>query len=257
MIVSNAEILTLLGLASSATEADLGLIGLLHPKAEATVKTFLQNDVEYKQHVEFLPARNQFSEANEFVDVDVSATTVTLVPSSRNNHVLQLKHTPVWLASLEVREDPGAYGGQVSGSFATATILVSGTDYYLDVCETLADVETGDGGNISRTGHLIRIGAWSAVARSVKVTYYGGWKASQLDTIVSDIKLAVIEMVTRAYATAKMRGRRLSPVVSERIGKTAVVYSEAITQAALASVSSVPSDIAVKLQPYRHYGRQN
>ena len=255
MILSRAELLTYLGIAGSATNADIGLLELVHPKAEATIKTFLQNDIEYQQHIEYLPSRDRFEQRDNFVDVQLSATTVTLVPGARYNRILQVKHVPIWLASLEIREDHGAYAGQATGAFGASTVLVNGVDYYLDVNENLADIESGDGGDISRTGHLTRVGNWSTIARSIKVTYYGGWKAVHLDATVADIKGAVLEMVTRAYALPKARGRRLGPVVSESLGKTSTTYSEAIIRAAMMLVSSVPLDVLHKLQNYRHYGR--
>src|SRR5262249_53235844 len=162
-------------------------------KAEAVVKARLQNDLEYAQHTEFLPAGNRFEDRDNFVDLSIRGNTVTLIPGTRNNRILQLRHVPVWTSTLQVWEDSGAIGGQAEGAFPDSTKLVIGVDYYNDVDTTL-NIGTGGSGtdSISRTGNLIRIGNWAITPRCIKVVYYGGWQPSHFDSIVADIKAAVI-----------------------------------------------------------------
>lgn len=254
MICTRAELLTAMGIVSTVTESELAALNFAHGRAEWLVKTYLQNDVEYAQHVEYLPIRDRLSDRNVLVDAQIRGNVATFIPGTTNNRILQLKHTPVWRYGLEVREDSGAYGNQASGAFSSATILNVGVDYFLDVGEQIGFGASGLV-DISKTGHLVRIGNWSIMPKSIKVTYYGGWNSDHLSTVASPIRDAVILAVTKALAQVKVWKGGRGPIVSESLGKTSRTYSEAAILQLTGLMSRLPLEAIQLLQEFRNYGR--
>jgi hypothetical protein len=248
VIASRAELLVALGKASSISDADLALLNTIHPRAERAVKSYMQCDIEYAQKTEYLPIGRQAES-----DVNLEAFGMVngrVVRESRRSRLdkLQLKHTPVITTDLAVYEDTGAYAGQASGAFAAATLLTSGTEYYLDL----------DDASLSRSGQLVRIGGtWSTEPRSIKVTYNGGWTATQLDAEAAPIKEAVVIAAARAYwgwkTNAATDGK--GAMASESIGKYSVSYGGASAVAGSGLMVDVPEEAQRLLQPFRNYGR--
>lgn len=213
MILSRAEILTYLGKAASATDAEVALIDMLHPMAEAAVKAYLDNDLEYQQHVEYYPLGEDrtWDRETTLADYGIVGNRAVVNTGPAGTNILALKHTPVWQSGLEVREDVGAYAGTTQDAFADETELTLGVDYYLDV-DDVPNV-------LSRTGLLYRIGAWPTEPRSIKVTYYGGETAQRLATIASDVKYATLLTAAKMFLSAKPLWHEAGPKVSESIGK--------------------------------------
>jgi hypothetical protein len=250
MIVRKAELLVFMQKASSLAAADEALLDLIHPLAEGVLSAWMQQNLKYEQHVEYLPiGKPQLDNDYPLSDIDFRSETAGFIGGRAGTEFLQLKHLPVALTGLEVREDVGAYGGQVSGSFSDETILTLGTDYYLDVDDASA--------SLSRSGILWRIGAWPAEPRSIKVTYYGGYSATQLadSTVASAVKLAALQTVSAAFWTAKnlAKSQGIGPKMSESIGKYS--YSHAAEWAAARLSLAVPQEAMINLQPFRNYGR--
>jgi hypothetical protein len=256
MICSRPEMLTALGMASSATDQELGLLNFAHPKAEWLVKQYLQNDVEYAMHVEYLPNRDRLTDRDILVDAQIRGNTATFIPGAVDNRKLQLKHTPVWISgivdgdTIEVREDSDAYGGQSTSPFPSASILVRGRDYMVDINEQIGGVD------VSKNGQLIRIGSWSIMPRSIKVTYPGGWTAAHLDGVASGIKAAVAVTVIKAFNQAVVwrGGKGRGPVVSESLGHTSVMYSESLARMT-GLMTGLPPEAKEYLQPFLNYAR--
>lgn len=250
MLCTNAEILIALGKTGTISAADQDLLSLVKPLAESSLKQYLQQNLEYAQTVEYLPIGLPRQIPDSLPagagDIEFTATRALFVGGRAGSEALQLKNLPVASVGLEVREDVGAYAGQASGAWGSDTILTAGEDFYLDM-----DYE-----GISHTGLLFRIGQWPTEPRSVKVTYYGGYSATQMGADAAGaIKLAAIETVVAAFKRAKDRQNSAGPKTSETIG----VYSYSTSAQLAADANGVNHDIPysamMRLSPYRNFGR--
>lgn len=260
MITRKAEILVALGKAGSITAAEEGLLDMIHPLAEAAVLDYMQHDIKIVQHVEYLPIGTADSRESTLDDIDFRAGSAVFTFGGRGVDGLQLKHTPVWLTGLEVKEDVGANAAQTASSFGSETVLTLGSDYFLDVDDPAETDLTGASVAVtalSRTGILHRIGAWPTEPRSVKVTYYGGLGVNQLARGAgAAVKLAIVRTVCQMYWAMKSNQTSggSGPKQSETIGK----YSYSRGGTSVASLSAglvIPADAKMLLQPHRNYGR--
>ena len=252
MIVSMAEVLVALNKASTATDSELALLEMLMPLVESSLKSYIQSTLKRPDvaHVEFLPiGKPDFSREDYLLDdLQKGGDEFVFAGGRAGTEILQLKHTPVIETSLEVREDIGAYAGQAASAFPDSTILTQGTDYWLDI-----DSEN-DG--YSRTGFLYRTGAWPAEPRSVKVTYFGGWTAADLDSDPAGaIKLAFLETIVNEFWFYTGRKSRSGggTLISESIGN----YSYATDGSIVQDISgfNIPPKAMQRLEPFRNYGR--
>lgn len=256
MLCRKAEVLVFMKLASTTlSAADEALLDLIHPLAEASIYNFLQQELNYERHIEYLPVgepRKSTDYRLEDADFLPGGGGVVLRSQRPGSDYLQLKHAPVTTFGIEVREDINAYAGQnPDGQFSDSTILTPGSDYYLDADER--KMVDGHSVHLSRSGVLRRVGAWPVEPRSVKVTYYGGWAASQLHTnAAGSVRLAAIQTVANAFWAAKNQadsdGR--GPKMSESIGKYSYSFGQ---QLAAQQFAPVPASAQLLLQPHRTY----
>ena len=247
MIASKAEILTLLGKTDSLSAADEALLAMLHPLVESAVEGYLQFEVGYKPHVEYLPIGQSLSDRDLIQEPYLRNTTVTFSHVPPGADTLQLKHTPVWLSGLEVREDVGAFAGQASVAFGSDTILAIGDDYYLDVDDAAA--------GISRTGILYRFGRWPTEPRSIKATYYGGVSHANLAGAWGDIKLAAAMSVSHCFQLFKSRQDDEGPKQSESIGGYSYSLVAAFANEVASGGAAVPAGAKSLLFRHRNFGR--
>ncbi len=252
-ILSDAEILIALG-----TSVLDDLAKLVYTPVEHLVFNYLRYNPVQRTNVEYYPINPVDGGESGVMLVDSRNGRAVLTPASYiYGDILALKNRPAWNDStLEVREDFGAMAGQKSGSFGTPTILTKGVDYWMDVDDT-----TG----FSKSGILYRVGgSWATEPGSIKVTYKGGYTASQLSgaaadsSLVSDIKLATAMALVWNYKQLKLN-QRVSPTVgftpgpitSESIGP----YSYSASGGALFTFSAaLPASVHQILQPHRYYG---
>jgi len=226
MIAAKAEVLTLLGKTDSITADDSALLDMVMPLADSEIKGFLQQVVEFGQQTELLPiGQPDLQIDGELDSFEKVGDRFVYNSGAQGLSVMQLKHLPVWNTGIEVYEDVGSNAGQSSGAFAAATLLTSGIDYWLDIDDSTETAVSGGTTytGVSRTGLLHRYGSWPVEPRSVKVVYYGGVTASQLNgSFAGDIKQSAIETAAMYYNRAKATqggGRKASDMVSESIGK--------------------------------------
>lgn len=255
MLCRKAELLVFMKSAGTISSADEQLLDLIHPLAESSIYAWLQQNMEYERHIEYLPVGeplNKDDYALEDIQFKPGGTGAVLRSQRGGTDYLQLKHTPVTTFGIEVCEDLDARGGQnPNGAFGPDTVLTLGEDYYLDSDERL--VADGHSVHLSRSGILRRIGAWAVEPRTVRVTYYGGWSATQLTSKVAGaVKLAALETVVAAFWAAKHsadnEGR--GPKMSESIGK----YSYSVGQhAAGMGAMALPPSAIDRLQAFRSY----
>lgn len=251
MICTRAEILLALGRESSATAAEVALLDVLMPLVDSVIGDFLRRNVKYQQHVEYLPmglaTTGDDNVALDDADIRVTSNIVTIRGRAfEGTSILQLTHTPVALAGLKIREQPDGYAGQSDDAFSAATVLTEGVDYFLDVDDTE---------NLSMTGHVHRFGAWPTEPRSLKVTYYGGYTAEQLNgDMAGSIKLAAILSNVKAFNQFKsFQSSATGPKTSESIGKYS--YTRGLSQVFAGGGFTIPYEAQRLLMPHRSMSR--
>ena len=238
-IVTRAEVLAFLGKGSNVTDAEDGILQFIRTRVERSVKTYLGYNVEQSTYIHFLPETNRAVRNDgvaiyrDLVGTRVVAATIGGTKEGLNLHVPELPLRSV----SEIREDPGAYGGQGSSDFPDSTILVAGEDYYIDLIES----------GLSKSGVLRRIGpSWSTKARSIKVSYTAGYTATELRSgIAADIAYATLLAIQAAFSK---RGDTQGTIESEKLGDYAVKY-------AIDKPGRMPRASRSLLQPYVRYSR--
>ena len=166
--------------------------------------------------------------------------------------------------TLNVQECAGAYFGQAANT--TWETLTKGTHYAIEVDED----ESSDGGHVSRSGHLVRMGTeWPKSRGSVKVTYRAGFTPTEFKgtltgeadyTDASDIYLSALQAIGRAYNQAKMHqytqqtGRPGGLAVSESIGGYSYSLDGSSAQMLMGMGMTLPVEAQHRLQKYRKYG---
>ncbi len=247
MIARRAEILTALGLTSTATDDDIGLVNMLQPRVERAIENYIGFAVEQVTREELLPTF-----VNPEIDRDLTSWDVVggrVVEFLGGSRVLTVTYAPL-RSIVAVYEDRTAYAGQNPGAFGPETLLTQGIDFYTDVDET----------GICRSGQLIRLGSWPGTPRSVKIQYVSGYTRAELDGAAgpidaSDIALAVIEQIRddfnwykRNMPTAYRAG---GPVISERLADWGVRYDNKDTPAS--GKPSLSTRVKEILERYTNY----
>jgi len=226
MIVNRAEVLTYLGLSSSSTNEDLGIINLIHNQAENSLKTWLRYNPERAAHVELYPVTSSIRETDTFLDSDGMKASFREAQSGLNRSLL-LNHMPVVNdSSFEIREDPNAQSGQAPNAFPSSSILTKGVDYRIDIQEVTAA--------LSFTGRIFRIGfGWMNRTGTLQVTYNAGYTADQLNGTSADgvdasaLKMGALETIQNAFSRARAdqsKAGTAGKVVAETIGDYEVTY---------------------------------
>lgn len=235
MICTRADLLVYLGKGTTATNQDLGLIQLVHRQVENAVRKYLRYNPEQTTYTsEYHPRRSPFPDAQ------------AMGGTKHGPLVIHLSNRPV-RSITEIREDTNGNFGQESGSFAAATALTSGSDYFLEI----------DEGGVCRTGAVRRSNGsrWPVALGSVRVDYVAGYSADELRGDVSDhsndasdIMLAV--QVAAAYWMSKtdhLQEGKVGAITGERLGD----YSYSVDASTMADPDKLPDEAKGLLKPYR------
>jgi hypothetical protein len=255
MLVTDVDARTFCGI----PEGD-PVLPLIHRSIEKDIEQFLGWNPERRAYTRTYPKGEPGGRDDYFVGA------YGVIPrAGGTTDVLQLDHKYVLDDGiLNVQECAGAYYGKAPGT--TWQTLTKGQDFVLEVDQD----ESSDGGHVSRSGHLIRMGTeWPKSRGSVKVTYTAGFTATELSGIMggeadytnaSDIKLAVLQSIGRAYNQAKMHqysqatGRPGGLVSSESIDGYSYSLDGAVAQATMGLGMTLPPEVQARLQKYRKYG---
>ena len=181
-ISTQGEVRVALGLTGTFSDADRATMEAVLRQTDAKVRNVLRYDPERKVHTNRLypvsDARSSNVVGGGVWDVNTAGTRAILQTRAGGGE-LQLTHLPVRQITA-LSEDRAAHAGKASGAFGTA--LTEGTDFYTDwdVTNLGTDgAEANDG--ISYSGLVYRVGShWPTRARSVQVTYIGGFTADEL-----------------------------------------------------------------------------
>lgn len=217
-IVTVPEVLSYLGLGSSATESEIGQVQMLKQWAEAATRRFLGTHVVQTTYTHILPP------VHSYLNSSGGGLDDRFRPEL--GPFLRLPEYPV-RSITSIHEDENALGGAASNAFPSDSELTEGTDFYLDV---------GISG-FSKYGTVIRYNNnWSSLPGSIKVVYVAGYSAAELDGDVtennfdaSDIKFGVLRAVVDAYNDMRQQqggfGGGGGALASERLGDYSVKYA--------------------------------
>ena len=266
-ICSTAEVLTYLGLASNATDAQRGLVEMLMPLTDAAIKSFLGWNVIQTTYTHLLPDIDLF--AISYNDLGIPVDVV----ANRINYAF-----PGWPVILQAPEIPlrsvtslyadySSLGGQNSSDFPANTLQVQGTDFYVDFDGALPSDTIPYTSEISWTGHIRRwIGVWPARQRAIKLTYVAGFTPDEIDgktaipyRRIQDIKFAAILAAAAAYNEARatqINGLGAQgPITQERIKDAAFTYDADAVRNMTGMFSRLPFKVEQLLRPHMRITR--
>jgi hypothetical protein len=239
MICARAEILAFLGKGGSVTDQEDGLINLLSPMVEQSVKRFVGYSIEQATHTHFLPRDRRggnVDPAVRYYDVQGGKAVGATIGGVAEAAMLLVPEIPL-RSITNLYEDTSAYAGQGSSDFTASTELTSGSDFYVQY----EPAGLSMGGIIHRTG-----GYWPAKNGTVKVVYVGGYTQAELSTgIAADIKLACLLSIQHAFG---QRGESAGTIKAERLGDYAVTY-------AVERAAQMPRQARKLLGPFVSFGK--
>lgn len=145
----------------------------------------------------------------------------------------------------EIREDYAARFA-ASGYFGSDTLLVDGTDYYLEM----------DNDNFSKSGRVIRYGRnWSPAAGTIRITYVAGLSAAELDDEYSFVKLALLDDLRskfNAVASERISSGKGGPLKKETYyGDVSFEYETGSASRSSSLVRDLSDSTKSRLQPIR------
>jgi hypothetical protein len=189
----------------------------------------------------------------------VYAGTTAEYLSGTGHERLQLRKGLPVISIQNLYEDNGGYFGQLSGGFASSSLLTRGSDYILEYTDVL-----DDGTNVSLSGHVLKIGAFTTVRPEQWLpTHYGKWPMGQgnikveytagWSTLPGNIVLATNIAVSHHALKVRQNAENQSDalITSEHLGDYSVSYA---TEAETEDLDAfLPRRSRALLQPYRRY----
>ena len=268
-ICKPSEVATYLGLASTATDAQMALIEMLQPMVDAAIKTFLGYEVVLNNYEHILPDTDLFQIGYDNIGYPIDVIQNRIAYGMPGQPlILQLPEIPVRSVQA-LYADYTAAGGQNPGDFAANTALVQGTDYYVDYDGVLPTQQVPFMTGVCWSGHLKRWlgGVWPMRQRTMLVKYTAGISPDEFDGIipffpsrrVMDIKLAAIMACAAEYNQAKATGVNglgaQGPIISESVGYTKFTYSETSVAQMTGMMTQLPMAVQLRLQPHARIKR--
>lgn len=219
-IADLSEVLLVLGLDSSITEHERAVADWSLNRAEAAVRRCLRYDPVKTSRTEFYPLRDFSRGSREAVWEATSTEAYIRRLSEASTNELLVLHVPVRSSpAIDLRIDYDGRGGTRSGSFATSTKKVEGTDFWPNY-----DMVDSDGNSVCRDGIIRSEGRWPVNAGSIKIVYTAGYSAEELhgqDSVIdaSPILDAVVVEASRRAKSVFLNKK------STRVGWTAGAFS--------------------------------
>jgi hypothetical protein len=173
-LVTFAECVSFCGMATTATDHQMGILQAVKGSCERAIRAELLSGIIQSQYTEYLPKMANPADMRDQIRSYLSPYHI-----ADSGTILQLSELPV-RSIVSVCTDRSGRSGQNPLGFPVTDDLVLGTDYYLDV--------EFDG--FSSTGQLVRINwAWNAEVGSIKVVYVAGYTDRELRGDVEDYRL--------------------------------------------------------------------
>lgn len=227
-LTTTATVKTLLGITGTAEDSKLDL---LVNYADAAIKRYLGRDIESTSYPG--AATNGRGDGGYY--------------SGNGSRWLVLRQRPVTTLTSIYLDATGRWGQNPDGSFASATLLVAGTDYALDYDGYLGSAAASHSGLVQRIGGVWPQSHWYAAGRlladpqpaqgNIKVAYTAGFSS-----VPADIAQAAALLVA-FWRNIEPRGQALQ---SESLG----AYSYSLASAGEGG-AGLPKDVRRLLAPYR------
>jgi hypothetical protein len=280
MLITEAEVRVILGLASTITDQERALLTMVIPAACGKIAQHLGYDPEQGVQTELQP-RLEISGGPAMqgpnTDYDyisnTSNTRAVLRPYASQGRTLQLNRLPV-RAVTSLYLNQAAYAGQAADPFPSTCLMTQGSDYWIEFDEPLAsDAKKG----ISRSGCLFSQGIWPVTPHCVRVTYRAGYSPTELqgrataDEVASDgtitqagvnasgiLRAALLIAVKQfhqwsVYAKKSIIGFQPGPIQSESLGDYS--YSQGMVKGIADMTMDMPAEAIRELEPFVNYGR--
>lgn len=250
-LATTSDVLSWLGISSSHSADDDFIVAVLMASMDRMFADYLGFSPAQATRTEYYPSRVTMNQRDNLIDGWERAGSNKVVPIDRyrsERRIIALRHLPV-RSIASVYENPDAWMTSPP-TFDAGHLLTAGTNYMLDVDE--------DG--LSRTGFLINnTGPWSSGDRAVKVTYVGGYTASELAADYGVFRHAYLEAVQIAYNACRVHrfseasGRMVGVMTSESLGDWSASYDALTSQKLYGLENHLPSATMKRLECYRNY----
>lgn len=266
ILTSISDLYDDLGLtAATATAAEQQIILLSIRRAEGAVFRHLKYNPAMSVKTEFYPRLDMSLGSREAVwESNDSVAYLRYLADAATNE-LQIGRLPIrekdteGANGIDLRIDYDGRSGTRSGSFASDTLKVEGTDFYPNY-----DLVDSNGYKVCMDGVIKSEGRWPAIAGSVKITYVAGYSALELagtDSVIdaSPIREACIDEAVRrvhkAYSRMKKRtGFGTGALTSERLGDYSYSADGKILNAMVGTSADIMAETALKLESFVNFG---
>ena len=270
-ICSPAEVISYVGKGASVSDSDRGLVEMLMPMVDGTIKSYLGYEVLQTTYTHLLPDTDLYDsvyntpwDLGEPYDVIQNKISFGMLGMPQ---ILQTPEIPLRsITSFYV--DFAAAGGQRTGDFSAGTLLTLGTDYYVDFDAPAVGASVPYNSGVSWAGQIRRYmgGLWPYRMRTGQVTYVAGISPDELDGVVAfpsrrvtDIKYAAVMACAAAFLQAKATQANglgaQGPIVSERIGDATFQYDADSVRNMVGMQSELPWNVKQLLNPHRRMMR--
>jgi len=256
-IIGDELVLLELGLSSSPTDEERAIVQQAVVKAEGAVIKFLGYDPAQRSRTEFYPQidLSRVGDAGVWEVNDTEAYIRRISQAATDE--LQLKHIPIrGTPAIDLRIEYDGRFGTKTGSFATSSQKVEGTDFWAQY-----DSLDSSGNKICSDGILRSYGRWPSEPGAVKVVYTAGYTAAELegqDLIVdaSPIMDAIVEESLRRakkvlvlWKKNSRTGHNAGVLTSEGLGEYNYSLSTSAVEKML-SAGGLSLESREKLQPF-------
>lgn len=229
-IISAPDLTTLIKMNGfDLTAAESAVLTIMHSVMEQALKDYIGYDIEQGEHTEFLPAQSSQFAVEGFTGAYEGSEAGALPVFEGQGHwrELYIRHRPI-RSFTSVHENLSAWdvsGVGGTGDWPAAAVLTEGSEFVADWEEP----------GICWSGKLIRNGAWSRVARTVRVIYTAGLTEEELASNEYAVfrhaaLFAVIANMHLLKALAKQSdGFKPGPITSESLADWSASYSGSFT----------------------------
>lgn len=253
MIVTEAELRLVLGLSSTITDEERGVLLTVHKEAEQAVRRYLGYDPEQAERTEFLPRGDYLGTA--YGAWESTGAYAVWTPADIVNELL-VAHIPIRsISSLRVDRD-GRFGTR-AGSFGAETAWTEGVDFW----------PTYEASGVCKSGLIQASTSWPVSAGSVRITYTAGLTAAELSGnttnrivdgsgISEAVKLTAVKGM-ETYMTRRKKTRLgwiPGALASETLGSYSYSTDSAALSAAVGMLKKLPPQAEQACADWRHYG---
>lgn len=261
-IVDVSEVLLELGLQDSTTDYERALVLHCITKAEGAVRRYLKYDPVLATRTEYYPIMN-FSgsgSGRQIWEATSSSAYVRELAEAATSE-LQLQHIPIRSSTApQVFVDYDGRSGEQNGSFADATELTLGTDFWPSY-----ELIDSDSNKVCKSGILRSEGRWPGTPGSVKVIYTAGYTQTELrgqDSVLdaSGIWEAVLAESIRRVKKATSRGKSnqlglaAGAIKMERMGDYEYETHGPMFERLIGTMSELMGETVEALSEFMNYG---